>query len=417
MAGANGNGLVIVGGGLASARAVKAYREKGGDGPVRLFSSDSVVPYHRPPLSKRYLRGEIEAEETFVEQESFYREHDVDVQLEAHAGDLRVEERTLDVDGTAVRYDQLLIASGATPRTLDVRGSDREGVFTLRRLDDSRRIREAAEGARHAVVVGAGFIGMEVAASLKQHGLEVTLIHRGTGLFEILRAHSLVVFLEQLYSRNGVELVFSDEVVEFGGHAQIDCVRTKQDRVHQAELAVVGVGVEPTTSWLDGSGLQIDDGVVVNERFETGAPDVYAVGDVARFYDPLFDRYRRIEHWSNANYQGATVGARLAGGDVSYDVVSTFFTEVFGLTLRLFGDVDHFDEIVFRGQIEDEHAIGFYLQGERLVATLVVGQDEETENTLKELIAARATAPDLERIGDDSASLDEVFVKGNGASA
>jgi NADPH-dependent 2,4-dienoyl-CoA reductase/sulfur reductase-like enzyme len=417
MAGANGNGLVIVGGGLASARAVKAYREKGGDGPVRLFSSDTVVPYHRPPLSKRYLRGEIEAEETFVEQESFYREHDVDVQLEAHAGDLRVEERTLDVDGTAVRYDQLLIASGATPRTLDVRGSDREGVFTLRRLDDSRRIREAAEGARHAVVVGAGFIGMEVAASLKQHGLEVTLIHRGTGLFEILRAHSLVVFLEQLYSRNGVELVFSDEVVEFGGHAQIDCVRTKQDRVHQAELAVVGVGVEPTTSWLDGSGLQIDDGVVVNERFETGAPDVYAVGDVARFYDPLFDRYRRIEHWSNANYQGATVGARLAGGDVSYDVVSTFFTEVFGLTLRLFGDVDHFDEIVFRGQIEDEHAIGFYLQGERLVATLVVGQDEETENTLKELIAARATAPDFERIGDDGASLDEVFVKGNGASA
>jgi NADPH-dependent 2,4-dienoyl-CoA reductase/sulfur reductase-like enzyme len=417
MAGANGNGLVIVGGGLASARAVKAYREKGGDGPVRLFSSDSVVPYHRPPLSKRYLRGEIEAEETFVEQESFYREHDVDVQLEAHAGDLRVEERTLDVDGTTVLYDQLLIASGATPRTLDVRGSDREGVFTLRRLDDSRRIREAAEGARHAVVVGAGFIGMEVAASLKQHGLEVTLIHRGTGLFEILRAHSLVVFLEQLYSRNGVELVFSDEVVEFGGHAQIDCVRTKQDRVYQAELAVVGVGVEPTTSWLDGSGLQIDDGVVVNERFETGAPDVYAVGDVARFYDPLFDRHRRIEHWSNANYQGTTVGARLAGEDVSYDVVSTFFTEVFGLTLRLFGDVDHFDEIVFRGQLEDEHAIGFYLQGQRLVATLVVGQDEETENTLKELIAARATAPDFERIGDDGASLDEVFVKGNGASA
>lgn len=413
MAGGNGNGLVIVGGGLASARAVKAFREKGGEGTVRLFSSDSSLPYHRPPLSKRYLRGEIEAEETLVEHEAFYREHDVDVQLESHAGNLRVDERTLEVDGTTVRYDKLLIASGATPRMLEVSGSDREGVFSLRRLDDSRRIREAAEDARHAVVVGAGFIGMEVAASLKQQGLEVTLIHRGTGLYEILRAHSLVLFLEDLYGRKGVDLVFSEEIVEFGGHARIDSVRTKQDRVCQAEVAVVGIGVEPTTNWLDGSGLQIDDGVVVNERFETGAPGVYAAGDVARFYDPLFERHRRIEHWSNANYQGTKVGERIAGEDVRYDIVSTFFTEVFGITLKLFGDVDHFDEIVFRGRIEDEKAIGFYLQGPRLVATLVVGQDEETESKLKELIAARATVTELERVGNEDASLDEAFVTEN----
>jgi NADPH-dependent 2,4-dienoyl-CoA reductase/sulfur reductase-like enzyme len=410
MAGGNGNGLVIVGGGLASARAVKAFREKGGEGPVRLFSSDSFLPYHRPPLSKRYLRGEIEAEETLVEREAFYREHDVDVLLGTRASNLRVDEQTLDVDGSTVHYDQLLIASGAMPHKLDVPGADRECVFTLRRLDDSRRIREAAEPARHAVIVGAGFIGMEVAASLKQLGLEVTLIHRGTGLFEILRAHSLVVFLEDLYGRKGVELVFSDEIVEFGGHAQIDSVRTKQDRVYQAELAVVGIGVEPTTGWLDGSGLQIDDGVVVNDRFETGAPGVYAVGDVARFYDPLFERHRRIEHWSNANYQGTKVGERLAGEDARYDTVSTFFTEVFGITFKVFGDVDHFDEIVFRGRIDDGKAIGFYLLGPRLVATLVVGQDDETENELKELIAARATAPDLERVGNEDASLDEAFV-------
>jgi NAD(P)H-nitrite reductase large subunit len=403
------DGLVIVGGGLASARAVKAYRENGGEGPVRLFSSDTWLPYHRPPLSKRFLRGEIEAEETLVETEAFYREHDVDVQLEAHASNLRVAEKTVDVHGTTLRYDKLLIASGATPRRLDAPGAEREGVFTLRRLDDSRRIREAAEGVRHAVVVGAGFIGMEVAASLKQKGLEVTLVHRGTGLFEILRAHSLVVFLEDLYGRNGVDLVFSDEVAEFGGHAQIDHVRTRQERVCQAELAVVGVGVDPTTGWLEGSGLRIEDGVVVNERFETSALGVYAVGDVARFYDPLFQRHRRIEHWSNSNYQGTKVGEILAGGDGGFDIVSTFFTEVFGITIKVFGDVDHFDEIVFRGQLEDRHAIGFYLKGERLVATLVVGQDEETEKKLKELIGARATVRDLERVGSEAASLDEAF--------
>jgi NAD(P)H-nitrite reductase large subunit len=402
-------GLVIVGGGLASARAVKAYRENGGEGPIRLFSSDTSLPYHRPPLSKRYLRGEIEAEETLVETEAFYREHDVDVQLEAHASNLRPGEKTIDVDGTTVRYDNLLIASGATPRRLDVPGAEREGVFMLRRLDDSRRIREAAEGARHAAIVGAGFIGMEVAASLKQKGLEVSLVHRGEGLFEILRAHSLVVFLEDLYGRKGVDLVFSDEVVEFGGHAQIDHVRTRQDRVCQAELAVVGVGVDPTTEWLEGSGLEIDDGVVVNERFETGAPGVYAVGDVARFYDPLFERHRRIEHWSNSNYQGTKVGEILAGGEGGFDIVSTFFTEVFGITLKVFGDIDHFDEIVFRGRLEDGHAIGFYLKGERLVATLVLDQDEETENRLKQLIGARATVRDLERVSSEAVPLEEAF--------
>jgi NADPH-dependent 2,4-dienoyl-CoA reductase/sulfur reductase-like enzyme len=406
---ARNGGLVIVGGGLASARAIKAFREAGGDAPITLFSRDNVIPYHRPPLSKRYLRGEIEAEKTLVEAEAFYREHDVDVQLETHASDLRVGEKTVDVDGTTVRYDNLLIASGATPRRLDVPGADREGVFTLRRLDDSRRIREAAEDARHAAIVGAGFIGMEVAASLKQMGLEVSLVHRGEGLFEILRAHSLVVFLEVLYGQKGVDLVFSDEVVEFGGHAQIDHVRTRQDRVCQAELAVVGIGVDPTTDWLEGSGLQIDDGVVVNERFETGAPGVYAVGDVARFYDPLFERHRRIEHWSNSNYQGTKVGEILAGGEGGFDIVSTFFTEVFGITLKLFGDVDHFDEIVFRGRLEDGNAIGFYLKGERLVATLVLGQDEETENTLKQLIGARATVRDLERASSEAVPLEEAF--------
>jgi 3-phenylpropionate/trans-cinnamate dioxygenase ferredoxin reductase subunit len=406
---ARNRGLVIVGGGLASARAIKGFREAGGDAPITLFSRDNVIPYHRPPLSKRFLRGEIEAEETLVETEAFYREHDVDVQLETHASNLRVGEKTIDVDGTIVRYDKLLIASGATPRRLDVPGADLEGVFTLRRLDDSRRIREAAEGARHACIVGAGFIGMEVAASLKQLGLEVSLVHRGTGLFEILRAHSLVVFLEELYGRKGVDLVFSDEVAEFGGHARIDHVRTRQDRVCQAELAVVGIGVDPTTDWLEGSGLRIDDGVVVNERFETGAPDVYAVGDMARFYDPLFERHRRIEHWSNSNYQGTKVGEILAGGEGGFDIVSTFFTEVFGITLKVFGDVDHFDEIVFRGRLEDGHAIGFYLKGERLVATLLTGQDEETEEELKELIGARATVRDLERVGSDDAPLDEAF--------
>jgi 3-phenylpropionate/trans-cinnamate dioxygenase ferredoxin reductase component len=407
---AEGNGLLIVGGGLSSARAIKAYREAGGDGPVRLLSGDSYVPYHRPPLSKKYLRGEAEVADTLVEREAFYAEHGIEVELETVVSTLDLEGRRVLLEGGSERaFDRLLIASGATPRRLDVPGSDLEGVHTLRWLDNSTAIREAARGARQAVVVGAGFIGMEVAASLKQLGLEVTLVHRGKGLFELLRARQLMQFLGDLYAQEGVELVLGDEVQSFGGRSQLDSVETARGRVIQAELAVVGIGVAPATGWLEDTGLQLDDGVVVNERFETGVENVWAVGDVARFYDPIFAKHRRIEHWSNANYAGAEVGKLIAGGEGGYDTVSAFFSEVFGLTFRVFGDIDDVDDIVFRGTLEERNATGFYVRDGRLVATLVVGQDDETQDRLKELIRAGARVPDPERLADEDAPLDEVL--------
>jgi NTE family protein len=406
----NGNGLVIVGGGLASARAIKAFRESGGEGPVTLFSLDDVVPYHRPPLSKRFLRGEAEREDTFVEPEQFYRDHDADVHLEQGVRALRTAERTLELDdGSSKRFDKLLIASGATPRRLDVPGFDLENVFTLRRLADSQAIRDAARSSRQAVVVGAGFIGMEVAASLSQLGLEVTLVHRGKGLFEVLRARQVEQFLSELYGRNGVQLVLADEVAQFGGRGKIDSVETKRGQTYQADLAVVGIGVSPTTGWLEGSGLELDDGVVVNDRWETGAEGVWSAGDVARFYDPIFGRARRIEHWSNANYAGTQVGRLMAGGEGGFDIVSTFFSEVFGFSFKVFGDVDICDEIVFRGTLEDGKAIAFYLDGGRLTGCLLVGQDEETENRLKELIRAHAQAREAAVLSDQSKPLEDAF--------
>lgn len=402
--------LLIVGGGLSTARAIKAYREAGGEGTVRLISADSFVPYHRPPLSKKYLRGEAEVADTLVESEAFYAEHGVEVELETVVATLDLQNRRVLLEGGEAReFDKLLIASGATPRRLDVPGIDLEGVHTLRWLDNSTAIREAARGARHAVVVGASFIAMEVAASLKQLGLEVTLVHRGKGLFERLHARQLMQFLSDLYTRKGVELVLGDEVQSFAGRSRLDSVETTRGRVIQAELAVIGIGVAPVTGWLEDTGLQLDDGVVVNQRFETAVENVWAVGDVARFYDPIFAKHRRIEHWSNANYAGAEVGKLIAGGEGGFDTVSTFFSEVFGLTFRVFGDVDDVDDIVFRGTLDEGKAIGFYVRDGGLAATLVVGQDDETQDRLKELIRARARVPDPERLADADAPLDEVL--------
>jgi NADPH-dependent 2,4-dienoyl-CoA reductase/sulfur reductase-like enzyme len=402
--------VAIVGGGLASARAIKAYREAGGDGGILLVSRDSVLPYHRPPLSKRFLRGESEALDALVESEQFYAENDVDVLLATAVQSVDVEQRRLEFGHRGpLGYNRLLIASGATPRRLEVPGSGLGNVFLLRTLDDSAAIREAAAEAREAVVVGGGFIGVEVAASLRYVGLEVTLLHRANGLFQLLRAPVLERELVDVFQENDVDVVLLDEVKAFGGRQRVDSVETYGGLTLTADLAVIGTGVEPTVEFLNGSAVELDDGVVVNERFETNVPDIYAVGDVANFHDPVFGRRRRIEHWSNANYQGTEVGKILAGADGGYDIVSSFFTEFFGLTMKVFGDIESADDFVVRGSLTDRDLIGFYLEEQTLAATVVLGQEKKTEDELKELIAAKAVPLDEETLADGSVPLIEAF--------
>ena len=389
--------LVIVGGGLASARAIKAYREAGGGGRIALVSKDSSVPYHRPPLSKRYLRGETDREGTLVEPESFYAEQDVELMLERSAERVAPGERRVELaGGDALRYEKLLLAPGAWPRTLPVPGGDLSNVFTLRTLDDSTRIREAAVSAQRSVSVGGSFIGMETAASLRGLGLDVTVVELADALFPILVAPELSRQLAELYERNGVDLVLGDSVAGFRGDGRLQAVQTESGRTIDADLAVVGIGVVPQTDFLAGSGIEVDNGIVVDERFRTSAPNVWAAGDAARFDDPVFGRRRRIEHWSNANYQGTEVGKALAGEDTKYDRVSTFFTEVFGVTIKVFGDTSQADDSTFEGSLADGEVLGLYLEGGRIVGAVLSGQDDATEERLTRFIRDRAPAEALD---------------------
>jgi len=375
--------LIIVGGGLTAARAIREYRAAGGEGRIALLSRESRLPYHRPALSKRYLRGETDAEQTLVEPEQFYVDHDVELLLGTEVTSIDTREREV----AGHRYGKLLIATGSMPRALDVPGADLPGVFTLRTLEDSTAIREFAAQTRDALVVGSGFIGMEVAASLTELGRDVTLVSRDSDLFAQLRSPEISEHLVNLYRDRGVEVIRSDEVHAFRGRSRLDTVELHTGRELGVGLAVVGVGVQPATGFLEGSGVETGDGILVDERFRTNVPDVYAAGDVARFHDPVFGRRRRIEHWSNANYQGAEVGKVLAGADGGYDTVSTFFTESFGLTLKVFGDVSQHDERIAHGSFADGDAIVFYLERGRLVGTLHTGQSDEREAELKEQIA------------------------------
>jgi 3-phenylpropionate/trans-cinnamate dioxygenase ferredoxin reductase subunit len=344
----------IVGGGLSSAKLVESYREAGGADDIALWSQDDHPPYHRPPLSKRLLRGEAEPEDAFVLPADWYGEHGVDLHLD------HVVSSIDELDA-----DTIVLATGARPRPL-------AGATTFRTLDDSLTLRERSQHAETAVVIGGSFIGCEITASLTHNGVKVTQVVRDPMLFAKLECPPLSDFLRDLYLERGVDL------------------RLNATEIPTADLTVAGVGVVPNVELAVAAGLQVRNGIVVDERFATDRDGVYAIGDAAEFYDPVYHRYRRIEHWSNALYQGTTLGKILAGADERYDIVSEFFSEEFGRTFRLLGDAAGHDSTSLEGDFAEGEAIFRFLHGSALIAAVVTGQDDETEAALKEEIRAGA---------------------------
>jgi NADPH-dependent 2,4-dienoyl-CoA reductase/sulfur reductase-like enzyme len=384
--------LLIVGGGLAGARVAQSYREAGGQSSVTLLAAEPHLPYHRPPLTKRLLRGEQEPADTLVLNEDGYRELDVEVKLSATAQSVDLDRCELKLEGgETFPFARLVIATGALPRRLPIPGAELPGVFALRTVDDSLAIREAASAGKRAVIVGTGFIGLEVAASLNARGVEVTLVDRAVLPFETLSAPEFSSYLVELYRERGIEMLLDDGIREFRGNSALTGVLTPRGREREADLAIVGVGVAPATDWLEDSQLELNNGVVVDASYKA-APGVYAVGDVARFRDPLFGRSRRIEHWSNADYQGRQLGRILAGEAHAYDRVSTFFTEIFGTAYKFFGDATGTQRHKLEGSFQDGHAVLRYFEGDRLRAALLTGQSEDEEAELETRIRSDALA-------------------------
>ena len=338
----------IVGGGLAAAKLVESYREAGGSEEVVMWSQDPRGPYHRPGLSKRVLRGEAGPESVLI-----------DVQ----GADVRFER--LDALPEA---DTVVIATGARPRPLG-------DALQLRTLDDSLALRARAEEARTATVVGGGFIGCEVTASLTQLGVQVTQIVREPHVFATLRCPPLSEALHERFRSHGVDL------------------RLEASEIPDADLVVAGIGVEPNVELARDAGLEVRSGVVVDERFATGQPGVYAIGDVAEFFDPVFGRHRRIEHWSNSAYHGTTLGKILAGDEEArYDIVSSFFSEEFGSSFKSFGDPTGHDRTSLEGDFGEGPAVYRFLRNGGTVAAVVLGLEEDAETALKEEIRAGAAA-------------------------
>src|SRR3954468_3630177 len=297
--------FVIVGASLAGAKAAETLRAEGFDGRIVLIGAEPERPYERPPLSKEYLRGEAGREKLYVHDEGFYAEHEIELRLGRTATSLNTTTRELALDDDErVRYDRLLIAVGAEPRRLQIPGGELDGVLYLRSVEDSDALRERLDRGGSVVVIGAGWIGAEVAASARQRGLDVTVIESTSVPLERVLGGEIGAVYRDIHTDHGVRMLLGTGVERFEGHTSVERVRTTDGRTIECDFVVVGIGVTPRTGLAAKAGLHVDDGIVVDEHLQTSVPGVFAAGDVAATHHPFYGERIRVEHWANALNQG-----------------------------------------------------------------------------------------------------------------
>jgi 3-phenylpropionate/trans-cinnamate dioxygenase ferredoxin reductase subunit len=365
--------FVIVGASLAGATAARTLREEGFTGRVVLVGEEPVRPYERPPLSKAYLRGEIGFDDAAVHPAGFYAEHDIELLTSTTATSIDPTTNHVTLEpGGRLGYDQLLLTTGATTRRITVPGADLDGIHYLRTLASCDTLREALAHAGKVVVVGAGWIGSEVAASTRQLGKTVALIEGAQVPLERVLGAEVGAMFRDLHADHGVELHMGAGVESFrGGTAAQEVVLTDGTSV-PGDLFVVGVGVNPRTELAEGTGLTLDNGVVVDEHLATSIPGIWAAGDVANAYHPHFAAPIRLEHWSAALNQGPVAAKNMLGGRVAYEKVPYFYSDQYDLGMEYSGVATTWDQIVYRGDRDKREVIVFWLDEGRVVAGMNV---------------------------------------------
>lgn len=385
---------VIVGASLAGATAAATLREEGYEGRVVLVGEEAHLPYERPPLSKEYLRGEVTFEHALVRTADFYAEQTIETRYDARAVRLNSAEKIVELaNGERLPYDKLLIATGARNRRPPIRGLELDGVFDLRTVDDADRIRAEALSGQKAVVVGMGFIGSEVAASLRQLGVEVAVVAPGSVPLERVLGEEVGGVLAEIHRERGVELHFGDSVVAFEGSSRVERVVTAAGERIECDFAVIGVGVEPAVELAAGTGIEVDNGIVVDEYCRTNVEGIYAAGDVANHYHPVFERRIRVEHWDNALKQGPAAARNMLGKDESYGEVHWFWSDQYDTNLQYAGFHTTWDELVVRGSLEERSFVAFYCTEGRVLAAVAVNRGKDLGRSIPLIKARRPMEP------------------------
>jgi 3-phenylpropionate/trans-cinnamate dioxygenase ferredoxin reductase component len=381
--------FVIVGAGLAGGGAAATLREEGFDGRVVLIGAERQPPYERPPLSKEYLRGESSFERALVQPPGFYGENGIETRFGARATRVDAADKVVELDdGERVAYDRLLVTTGGRNRRFPVPGLDLEGIYSLRTVADSDCIRAEAVPGRKAVVVGMGFIGSEVAASLRRSGVDVVVVDRNEVPLRRVLGEEVGGVIEGIHREHGVSMIFEDTVAAFEGAGRVERVTTARGRRIECDFVVVGLGVEPVTDLLADTGAGIDNGVVVDEYLRTGVEGIYAAGDVANHYHPVFERRIRVEHWQNALEQGPAAARNMLDRDEPYDEIPWFWSDQYEHNLQYAGFHTQWDELVVRGSMEERNFVAFYRKDRRILAAVALNRGRDLRHSMP-LIRAR----------------------------
>ncbi|HEY1329913.1 MAG TPA: FAD-dependent oxidoreductase [Actinomycetota bacterium] len=394
----------IVGANLTGGAAATTLREAGFEGRLVLIGAESHLPYERPPLSKEYLRGETPRQDVYLQPPSWFEEQDVELRLGTRATGLDPHRRLVRLDdGDAVEYDRVLIATGGRNRELTFPGSDLEGIHQLRTIEDADAIREAAQRGGRVAMVGAGFIGLEVTASLWSLGREIEVIEVfGTPLLRVLGPEIGSVF-EAIHRDHGITFHLDQKVERFEGTGRVQAVHTDEGTRVECDLVVAGVGIQPNVEIVEGTEIEVDNGILVDECCRTNVPDVFAAGDVANHAHPVFGHRLRVEHYDNALKMGAAAARNMMGADEPFDDPHWFWSDQYDYNLQYVGFAARWDEIVLRGSLEERSFVAFYLKDGvvRGVAGLQRGREVRRSSGL-----VRAGLPvDPERLRDEDVDL------------
>jgi 3-phenylpropionate/trans-cinnamate dioxygenase ferredoxin reductase subunit len=400
--------IVIAGAGLAGAKAAQALREEGYEGQVVLLGAEDERPYERPPLSKEVLRGEEPREKAYVHDESYYAEHDIELRTGTSV-------ETIDTAGSEVvlgggerlRYDALLLATGARPRRLTLPGADLDGVHELRTLADCDALRERLVDGARLTVIGAGWIGSEVAASARQKGVDVTIVEPLWVPLERVLGVEVGAIYRDLHAEHGVELLLGRGVAAFEGDGHVSAVRTDDGKRIDCDLAVVGIGVTPRAELAQRAGIEVDNGIVVDEYLQTSCPGVFAAGDVASAQHPLWGCSIRVEHWANALNQGPAAARNMLGAHVAYDRVPYFFSDQYDVGMEYSGYAPQWDEVVLRGDPAAREFIAFWLREGRVLAGMNVNVWDVTDD-IQALVRSGQTV-DRARLADSDTPLADLL--------
>ena len=402
--------FAIVGASLAGAKAAETLRQAGFDGRVLLLGVERERPYERPPLSKDYVRGDSPREKVYVHPADFYDEHGIELRTSTPVQAIDTAARELALgSGERVRFDRLLLTTGAEPRRLRMPGSDLAGVFYLRDLPDADAIAERIARGGKLVVIGGGWIGAELAASARAKGLEVTILERSRLPLERVLGAELGAIYRDLHLERGVELRSNTALEALEGSGAVERVRTADGGTIDCDFVVMGIGVAPRTALAEAAGIEVDNGILVNERLETGVPGIFAAGDVANAWHPFYGRRIRVEHWANALNQGPAAARGMLGDSVSYDRLPYFYSDQYDVGMEYSGYATHWDEVVFRGDPAKREFIAFWLEAGRVVAGMNVNVWEVTD-AIQALI--RSGEPvDAARLRDTDVALEDLAAR------